>query len=253
MPLTTSHAAAVWPLSKFFPNLPLSAMVVGAMAPDIGHLLEIPGFEETWHVPPNLFLAAVPAAMVLWLVWRQYIRDSMVDVLPPAMAAEWSLPRLGAAAIPTAVAAATLGACTHAIWDGFTKRTGWAVNLIPVLRREVEVIPDVWTLPVSRILQHTSTVLGAVIIVAWVARWWLSHPAEARRFAPGQLARIRTAGLVVFGIAVAGAAVGLFPWVWDLSHILRHFAVGAMLGGGAGLLVWATIYRFRIGGQAQAG
>lgn len=253
MPLTTSHAAAAWPLSRIFPRLPLAAIVLGAMAPDIGYILRIPGLEDTWHVPPNLFLAAVPVALGLWLVWRLYVRDSMVEVLPPRIASDWSLPRLRASSVGAAAVAATLGACTHAIWDGFTKRSGWAVELFPALRRPVAVIPDVWVLPVHRVIQHCSTVAGAVILLIWIVRWWRSYPAVARQFAPGQLARIRMAAFIVFGIAVAGAAVGVFPWEWDLSHILRHFAVGAMLGGAAGLLVWATVYRLGTGGEAQAG
>ena len=39
MPFTVSHAAAVLPLRRYLPGLPLSAMVIGSMLPDFGFLI----------------------------------------------------------------------------------------------------------------------------------------------------------------------------------------------------------------------
>src|SRR5690606_3263913 len=86
MPLTTSHAAAAWPLTRLFPSLPLAAIVFGSMSPDFEYLVRLAPIGRSWHTVPGLVFYAVPAAILVWLVWRVAVRPSLASVWPPGLA-----------------------------------------------------------------------------------------------------------------------------------------------------------------------
>ncbi len=71
------------------------------------------------------------------------------------------LPRGFAAWIAIAVAV-LLGAATHQLWDGFTHAWLWPAKVLyPIFGRPILL---------SRILQHTSSLLGLALVLAYVAR-----------------------------------------------------------------------------------
>jgi hypothetical protein len=68
--------------------------------------------------------------------------------------------------------ALVFGALTHIIWDSFTHRSGMAVANLPAFRAIVLGVP------LYKVLQHGSTLLGLLLI----ARWYFRLPVREVEF-----------------------------------------------------------------------
>ena len=127
------------------------------------------------------------------------VRPALTDLLPAGLAASLRPRRTS---IWLTIVAVALGAATHLLWDGMTHRTGWLAEWFPSMLQEVS--PG---LRRYRLLQHISSVIGAVSIVVWIAIWIARQPRDARRFAAGQRARALRVTFAILGLsAIAGVA-----------------------------------------------
>ena len=83
MPFTISHAAAVLPLRGFakFP-LPLAALMIGSLSPDLAYFLpgEL-GRVET-HSFAGLFWFCWPVSIGLWLLFVRVLEQPTIALLP---------------------------------------------------------------------------------------------------------------------------------------------------------------------------
>lgn len=238
MPITPAHAAAAWPLHRAFRRLPAAALVIGTMAPDLEYVLRMRPVGKFGHTPIGLFVFCLPATMALWWAWRGAIRPALTPLLPPVLRAAAQAPPPGRAtdAVPLAMMAALLGAATHILWDGFTHETGWAVALLPAMRRAPAGLPG---LPWFMLAQYGSSVLGALVVLLWSVREWRRWPAAARRFAPGQRARLLRMVAFVLAVALGVAALNAsLVTSWRLRA--GRAAVGAIAGFGVGLALYAS-------------
>src|SRR5215218_9749631 len=236
MPITPAHAAAAWPIHRAFSRLPLAALVIGTMAPDLEYVLRMRPEGRFGHTPIGVFAFCLPTTLILWAVWRAFVRPALTPLLPPAIRAAAEAPPPGRAsdALPLATVAALLGAATHILWDGFTHETGWAVTIFPQLRRiPFAIMPaQSWVI----LAQLFSTVAGLLIVAVWTAREWRRWPAHTRRFEPGQRARVARMALFVTAFSLTmGAVNALFASSWIQQ--LGRGIVGTMAGVGIGLVV----------------
>ncbi|MCL9796469.1 DUF4184 family protein, partial [Frankia sp. AgKG'84/4] len=159
MPFTLSHPAAVLPLRRL--GLPMSALVVGSMVPDIPVFLGWPGVYRFTHSPLGVASADPVLAMAALAVWFWLIRDAVVDLSPGLVRS-----RLAARARPTrrqwllAPAAAAVGAMTHVGWDAFTHHDRWGVRQVPWLSADHRGLAGhAW-------LQYGSSVVGFAVVGA---------------------------------------------------------------------------------------
>jgi hypothetical protein len=238
MPLTPSHAAAALLLERVLPRLPLAALVIGSMSPDFEYLLRLTPRGEFGHTPLGLIVFCLPIGLAVRSVYRAWLRPVALDLLPPGLAvaiaprceASW---RAGALAV-------LLGAASHVAWDAFTHADGFFVGLLPSLASEAwpTAAPGLrW----YKLLQHASTVLGALVIAAVALRWLGRHPASARRFAPGQARRVVVALSAMLLISALGAVLnGVRVADRSVAVVLAYAAVGAMVGFALASVVVAT-------------
>ncbi len=157
MPVTIAHPAAVLPLRGL--GLPLSAMVIGSMAPDL------PVFSQSWgvygytHSIAGILTVDLVLTLVLLLAWDRWGRDALVDTAP-AMVRD-RLPgraRIGRRAWLLAPLAAILGSVTHVVWDAFTHHGRWGVQRIGWLQEQHGPITgEQWA-------QHVSGVVGITVV-----------------------------------------------------------------------------------------
>jgi hypothetical protein len=250
MPLTFVHPAAVLPLMRG-PFVP-AALVAGALAPDVPYFLRalrIPVSAQAWWEPflnattthswPGAVTVAMPLALALYVALAACVRP-----------ARWALPAApdveATRASPTplwavwVVLSLALGVLTHVAWDSFTHSDGWFVENVAALRADA-----VGSLTWARLLQHLSTALGLVVLVAFVWRHrgeWLVSSDWGRR------ARfIRVAAVLVASAVVGAVALALVLHDADagVAHVLSSSAIGAGLGAAAaaaGLsLLWWVI------------
>jgi hypothetical protein len=237
MPFTPAHAAAAWPVRKALGRLPLSALIIGTLSPDYEYFLRLAPISRWGHTPIGLVAFCIPVSIAVWFVFRRVVRPALIDLLPPGLASALAPPSTSWA---WAIVAVSVGALTHAVWDGFTHDHDWAVTAWPFLRTDVApgLLPGLrW----YKLFQHASTVGGLLAVAAWIAAWVRSQPAGARRWAPGQLARAgRAASLVVFLTAVAAFLNAMQASTWPMR--LSRFAVGGMIGCAAALLLLGAGY-----------
>ncbi|HEV2734330.1 MAG TPA: DUF4184 family protein [Longimicrobiaceae bacterium] len=236
MPLTPSHAAAALLLRRLSSRLPLAPLVIGTLSPDFEYLLRLAPRGRLAHSPAGLILFCLPASLVVWVAYRAWVRPALLDLLPPALAAE-NGPR------PTplfaAGCAALLGAASHAAWDGFTHASGFGVLFFSGLRGPVApaLAADLrW----YKLLQHGSTLVGGFALLIAAFRFTRRLPPPARRFAPGQVQRVIRASTAILGAAMlAGIINGSRGLAGGVANALGFAAVGGMLGFALALLVYS--------------
>jgi hypothetical protein len=232
MPFTPAHAAAAWPIARIAPALPLAPLVIGTLSPDFEYLLRLTPRSVFGHSIGVSLLFCLPASLVGWAVFVALLRPALFDLLPPALGAAATETRSTGRARHFALgcAAALAGALTHLVWDGFTHEKGWTVGAVSILRTTV-VHSASGDLLLFKVLQHTSTVLGTLIVGVWLSQAWQRLPADARRFTHGQA--VRTA-LIVAALAVPAAVEGYFNGMRARTGpglaTIGFAAVGAMVG-----------------------
>lgn len=238
MPFTPSHAAAVLPFLRT--PLPASALVIGSVAPDLPYYLpvELPWDTHTASavVTTNLLLGALA-----WVAWHGLLAAPAMAWAPGALRARLAgLPlglgaRLGSArAVLLTALALVVGAATHVLWDEFTHAGRWGTEHLPVLARA-------WgPLAGYRWLQYASGVVGGVILLLWLVRWW--------RRAPRAPLPARPAAWPVWGaIGAAGLLAGLAGAV-AADDVRKAAWAGATWGGGAALaaaVLLAAVWQVR--------
>ncbi|MDD5705790.1 MAG: DUF4184 family protein [Kiritimatiellae bacterium] len=165
MPLTIAHPVAVLPLRRC--GLPLSALIVGSIAPDLEYVLRLAPRSEISHTASGLLLFCVPVGMAaLWLfqrVWKRpiaaFLGVGLGDSISQASAA-FTFSPFHRFAVPCA--AILVGAMTHVGWDSFTHQYGWMVQRFPSLSRSV--FQARWGIvPLYKVLQHGSTAMGLAV------------------------------------------------------------------------------------------
>jgi hypothetical protein len=158
MPLAPAHPAVVLPLQRL--GLPLSALVVGAVAPDAPVYLPVGVSYSTTHSWQGLPVVVVIGLAVLWL-WFALLRDAVVDLTLPLRRRVPTRARLGRRAWLVAPFAIAVGAGTHVLWDSATHEWGFIVGDLALLREQYGPLPG------YRWLQHASTVAGSVVVAAY--------------------------------------------------------------------------------------
>ncbi len=241
MPLTPAHAAAAWPLSRLLPSLPLDALVIGTMTPDFEYLVRMAPQGRTAHSLIGLFVFCLPVGVAVWAVCRHVVRPALLTLFPDGLKAALIARH---SSLPSVVAAILIGAASHSLWDSFTHFHGWGVRQVPALLTMVHVAGRVY-LPLYRILQHTSTLVGLIALVVWVRRWLSSQPAMALAYSSSESKwrAIRSVGILL----CAGELGALLNGLRGLGRAAwmppGYAAVGGMAGLALALVVFGLVVR----------
>jgi hypothetical protein len=238
MPFTVSHAAAVLPLHRFGNlKLPLTALMIGSMAPDFGYFFSHDANRQLTHGFAGLFIFALPTGLLVWLFYVAILERATITLLSDrwhtrfAHTAAITLPLVARASI-----AIVLGAATHILWDAFTHRGTFVTEAFPVL---LGPTPGVYWLPIYHLLHGLSSLTGLVILTNW-ARHLHRQPARSliRPYAIDERTRI---GALWF-LGASSLLVGLVHWFpyADARYDAQAFsaAVGVMSGF---FIAWCAI------------
>jgi len=222
VPFTLAHPAAAL-LFRRTP-LPLTAVVAGAMAPDVPVFLNAYGGPyDLTHSITGILTVDLVVAVTAVVLWLGVLRDPVVDLLPTFVRErldpdahytrqQWLL----------VVPAAVVGSLTHVGWDRFTHRDGGVVE---------------WA-------QYGSSVVGLSICALWAL---LALRGRARRPHPRTDPWLDTRALLVLGgVTLASALTGGVNapepgWRMFLSQTA---IIGTIIGG-AGIVLIAVLWQLR--------
>jgi hypothetical protein len=234
MPFTGSHPAAILPFART--AMPLSALAVGSMVPDLPFYAPVPYSVRLCHELVGVLTVDLLSGLVLYAIWLAVLRPVIAVYLPSAIG---RLPPPPRAKPWWIVAGLLVGALTHVVWDAFTHADGWGVQLVPVLDYHLGALPAYeWA-------QYASGAAGLAVIGWWTQRQRRARPAaddagqsEASMPSPSRA----VAGTVVALASAAGAAWG-FRYGLDRPDPIRSaffyaatwgidFSIVGMLGIG---------------------
>jgi hypothetical protein len=170
MAFTFAHPAAVLPLQKQKNRFHFTALVLGSVAPDFEYFLYVKPIQVTGHTLLGLVTTNLPWVFIVWLIYEAFVRDAFLRHLPEPFWGGAQQYRRAPQAIRHSreawmfVYSALLGMLTHIVWDSFTHQSGLMVEAIPVLKQVILLVGS--QIPVYKILQHGSTVVG-FFVIAW--------------------------------------------------------------------------------------
>lgn len=229
MPFTGSHPAAVLPFLGT--PLPMSALVMGSMAPDSPAFVPRTVFAYPPHTHSLMHGIGInlTLGLALWALWHGLLSRPALAAAPSAVQARCAHLRLGIRArlrrpidlllVPLGV---VVGAFSHVVWDNFTHPWGWPVARIAVLRGEF-LGTQAWGWA-----QLGSSFGGLILIGAVLARAWARAP------------------IVPVAIQGRGAAP---VWCWvalgvaGLLGALRGVYVAHALGEPPSMVPWQVLTR----------
>ena len=169
MPFTLSHPAIILPLltkkSKWFSA---SGLIAGSMIPDFEYFIRMKVQSIYSHTLPGLFIVDLPLAIVVCFAYHKIIRNSLLKNLPQFlksrfvsfMSFQWTVQFK--MHVPMVLLSIVIGAASHLLWDDFTHENGYFVLHSTYLQHHIKVGPS--TVPVYKICQHASSLIGAIVI-----------------------------------------------------------------------------------------
>lgn len=184
MPFTFSHPAIILPL-RCFPKtwFAISALIIGSLTPDFEYFIRMKVKSDYSHTISGIFWFDLPLAILLLFIFHNIIQNSLFQNLPLFMQnrilifndfnwntyfkKNWSI----------VLISAVIGISSHILWDSFTHNHGYFVDKITFLRKTLSVFGI--EIPVWKITQHGSSLIGAIVIIISFLKLPLSTKQES--------------------------------------------------------------------------
>ena len=230
--MPAAHPVAVLPFRRL--KLDWTCLVIGSMAPDFEYFLRADLSSSLSHTLRGLFVFCLPITIVAAALFHHVVKMPALRIAPVALARRLAayaqrpwMPRWTVATFAILVLSALVGAATHLFWDGITHGDGWGPAQLPWLRTIVDV-PVVGPMLLHRVIQHSSTVVGLVILAIVLVR-------ALRRTPPIEVPPPSWRNRLLWAICIAGVGALTFlhlhhRHLWDPGSIIVAI-IDAGLGG----------------------
>ena len=173
MPFTFSHPAIVLPLT-YLPKkwISLTGLVIGSLTPDFEYFIRMKIKSEYSHTISGLFWFDLPLGILIAFLFHNIVRNSLLENLPKEfklrfvkfMTFDWNT--YFKANWLIVFLSLLIGTFSHLLWDSFTHQGGYFVENFAVFTNIVNI--HGFQMPVYKILQHLSTLIGGLIILLTV-------------------------------------------------------------------------------------
>ncbi len=239
MPFTASHAAAVLPFGR---RLSASALVIGAMLPDLPFYAPLP-IGDT-HSLAAMVTVNLVAGLALFVIWHGFLARPLDWFAPSAIRRRLSPAqqpglrrRLNSPVkVLAVVASLLLGQATHLFLDLFTHAGTLVTGSFAVFETQV------LGMPFPYFLQVALSVVGLVLIAAWGLRWFQSSPVYPLRREPSRLGKIAARGTVIGGSAVAMIVTAQATAGAGANTLVVRTAIAAVVAAAVGAVLVATAW-----------
>lgn len=240
MPFTISHAVIAAPIAKLTGyRLPISALAIGSMTPDLYRLFTSENYNASHHwqgiIIPNLFIGLF--FCLLWYgLWRPAIFRWIGMVKPLGLGSldKW----LGF--ILSVITALLIGISTHLIWDGLTHSDFRTFAFDQFLSQNTSLFGHSY--PVHRVLQIGTSALALPFML-----WILIHYYFKFKQKDAVPRRIKRSAYVILSLSLLTACayylrffhdIGFQLWTSDLysfigqsvNRFCRMFLITLSLG-----------------------
>lgn len=176
MPFTFSHPAIVLPFT-FLPSkwFSLTGLVIGSLVPDFEYFLRMRILSRYSHTIDGLFWFDLPLGLLLAFIFHNMVRESLFDNLPLFLKSRFATFRgfnwnnYFKKNWWVVIISILIGAASHILWDSFTHDHGYFTIVIPTLTNSVEFMGV--QVQVLKILQHSSTLIGGIVIAIVIYQW----------------------------------------------------------------------------------
>ena len=169
MPFTFSHPAIVLPLNRLSKRwFSLTALVVGSMAPDFEYFIRMRIEAKYSHSWSGLLWFDLPLGILLLFIYNSLVKNKLIDHLPPYLNKRFSsLKNVAKSHFNyhwlVIIISILIGGASHIIWDSFTHADRFFIIPIPILTYSFKIGHH--HLPIFKILQHLSSLVGAAVIM----------------------------------------------------------------------------------------
>ena len=159
MPFTFAHPAIILPLnkSKTFSRF-LSLLVIGSMSPDFEYFLRLQTYSKYSHTILGIFYFCIPASLLIFFLYEKVVKPELTRYFLQKEANGISIIRSNTD-ILLGMSTIAIGAFSHILWDSFTHKGGFFVTHYPIFFQQY-----FGSIPVFKILQHGSTLVGGLIV-----------------------------------------------------------------------------------------
>lgn len=163
MPFTLSHPAIILPFLKN-KNVSATALIVGAMSPDLEYFFRMKIQSEIGHTFLGIFLIDFPLGLITIILFHEIIKEPLIENTPYFFQKRLNdLKELNWIEylknnIFTVLLSFFIGTISHIFWDSMTHWNGYLVENISLLNIKI------YNIPLYKIGQHLSSVIGMCFI-----------------------------------------------------------------------------------------
>ena len=169
MPFTFAHPAIILPLNYLSKKwVSLTGLVIGSLTPDFEYFLRMKIESNYSHTLLGILYFDLPLAILLTFIYHNFVKTELFKNLPTELNLRFVIPeKLNWNTYFTenwkiVIASIIIGIASHIFWDGFTHENGFFVNIFSELKNEIQIFGK--GIKVYKILQHLSTLIGAIVI-----------------------------------------------------------------------------------------
>ena len=266
MPFILAHPAAILPAARLLSlaraSLPLSALIVGSMLPDLPHFvhlthfLKFPSGKHFGHTLAGTFLFCVPVGLIALWLFHVVLKTPFLSLLPLHEQGRLAPLATGFRFGPPRhflkiIAALAIGVCTHIIWDSFAHASGWPVQQISILHAPIMQTAR-GPIFVFNLVQRGSTLMGAALLIYWSRKWLKQEPAQAidlrvplpRDAGPYLGILMAVAPFILAGIYSYWKSPVFFRLSWHQPFARRLVIAGCAVAG-AELLIFSLAWHWK--------
>ena len=251
MPFTVSHAVLAPIIHKITGNkLPISALAIGCMVPDLFRLFTDKVTDEThlWSalIYPNLLIG-----LGFCCVWYFIIRPSVFRFINISHPIKFEDPQAFILFLIYVIISIIIGTSTHIIWDGLTHLDARTFAFHQVLALNMSVLGH--SFPVHLILQILSSIL-TLPILGWMSLKYYRHhksnlirPTAIKLFAYSLFALAILAG--IYGYIHFASPYNFEPWDDLYSYLgksINYFFRGFLMALTLGCLIFQILEQLNI-------
>jgi hypothetical protein len=150
----------------------MTALIIGSIVPDFEYFFRMHIYSVHSHTVAGLFYFDLTVGCLLFILFVQVVRHPLLMHLPDFLRTRVSFDdaqrtrryRFENGVI--IVFSLLIGAASHLLWDSFTHASGYCVRHISFLRKNVFI--ENFKIPVYKLLQHGSTVVGFLALFIYV-------------------------------------------------------------------------------------